>query len=147
MRRTPFLLKPCQFVRLSVSLGKAHRFRPRHSSARPKASQCPPALQSTARVGAKPLHPDANELGHGISLGHLNHICSSRCGSSTNRVSAAGSAQNNSTMTGFDFGDDLAELTLNKLLPYKLPLGSPYAQWPPLQFKLPYRSPLFELQR
>ena len=47
-----------------------------------------------------------------------------RCCSCVNRVSAAGSAQNNLTMTGFDFGDDLAELTLNKLLPYKLPLRS-----------------------
>ena len=86
-------------------------------------------------------------MGHRIRLDHLNHVCSSRCGASAYRASATGSAQNNPTMTGFDFGDDLAELTLNKLLPYKLSLRSPYAQWPPLQFKLPYRSPLFELQR
>ena len=86
-------------------------------------------------------------MGRRISLDHLNHVCFGRCGSSANRVSAAGSAQNNLTMTGFDFSDYLAELTLNKLLPYKLPLRSPYAQCLPLQFKLPYRSPLFELQR
>ena len=85
-------------------------------------------------------------MGRRISLGHLNHVSFARCGSSTNRVSAAGSAQDNLAMTGFDFNDDLAELTLNKLLSYKLPSRSPYAQWPPLQFKLPYRSPLFELQ-
>ena len=86
-------------------------------------------------------------MGRRISLDHLNHVCSGRCGSSTNRVSAAGTAQDDPAMTGFDFTNDLAELTLNKLLPYKLPLRSPYAQWPPLQFKLLYRSPLFELQR
>ena len=55
-----------------------------------------------------------------ISLGHLNHVCFGRCGSSTNRVSAAGTAQDNLAITGFDSGDDLAELTLSKLLPYKL---------------------------
>ena len=59
-------------------------------------------------------------MGRRISLGHLNHVCSSRCGSSAYRVSAAGSAQDDPAMTGFDFGDDLAELTLSKLLPYKL---------------------------
>ena len=85
-------------------------------------------------------------MGRRISLDHLNHVCFGRCGSSTNRVSAVGSAQNNPTMTGFDFSDDLADLIFSKLLPYKLPFRSPYAQWPPLQFKLPYRSPLFELQ-
>ena len=59
-------------------------------------------------------------MGRRISLDHLNHVCFGRCGSSAYRVSAVGSAQNNPTMTGFDSGDDLAELTLNKLLPYKL---------------------------
>ena len=141
-----FLLRPCQFVRLSASLGKAHRFRPRHSSARPKASQCPPALQSTARVGAKPWHPNTNELGHRIRLDHLNRVCYGRCGASAYRVSAAGGAQSNPTMTGFDFGDDLAELTLSELLPYKLLFRSRRAHCPPLQFELPYRSPLFVLQ-
>ena len=29
-----------------------------------------------------------------------------------------GALENNLTMTGFDFNDDLAELTLDKLLPY-----------------------------
>ena len=81
------------------------------------------------------------------ALSHLNHVCFGRCGSSAYRVSAAGSALDNLAMTGFHFTNDLAELTLNKLLPYKLPLRSPYAQWLPLQFKLRYRSPLFELQR
>ena len=85
-------------------------------------------------------------MGHRIRFEHFNGVCSGRCGASAYRVSAAGTAQDNPTMTGFDFSNDLAELTLNKLLPYKLPLRSPYAQWPPLQFKLPYRSPLFELQ-
>ena len=86
-------------------------------------------------------------MGRRIRLGHLNHVCFGWCGSIAYRVSAEGTAQDNPNMTGFDFTNDFAELTLNKLLPYKLPLRSPYAQWPPLQFKLPYRSPLFELQR
>ena len=85
-------------------------------------------------------------MGRRISLDHLNHVCFGRCGSSTNRVSAAGTAQDDPTMTGFDFSDDLAYLILSKLLPYKLPLRSPYAHCLPLQFKLPYRSPLFERQ-
>ena len=63
-------------------------------------------------------------MGRRISLDHLNHVCFGRCGSSANRVTAAGSALDNLAMTGFDFSDDLAELTLNKLLPYKLPLRS-----------------------
>ena len=67
-------------------------------------------------------------MGRRISLDHLNHVCFGRCGSSAYRVSAAGTAQDNPTMTGFDFGDDLAELTLNKLLPYKLPFRSHRAQ-------------------
>ena len=67
-------------------------------------------------------------------------------GLSTNRVSAAGSALDNLAMTGFDFGDDLAELTLNKLLPYNLLFRSRRAQCPSLQFELPYRPPLFVLQ-
>ena len=85
-------------------------------------------------------------MGRRISLDHLNHASFGRCGSSAYRVSAAGTAQDDPAMTGFDFGDDLAELTLDELLPYKLPLRSPYAQWPSLLFELPYRSPLFELQ-
>ena len=85
-------------------------------------------------------------MGRRISLDHLNHVCYGRCGSSTNRVSAAGTAQDNPTMTGFDFTNDLAELTLRKLLPYKLLFRSRRAQCPSLQFELAYRSPLFELQ-
>ena len=76
-------------------------------------------------------------MGRHISLDHLNHVCSGRCGSSTNRVSAAGTAQDDLAMTDFDFTNDFAELTLNNLLPYKLPLRSPYAQCPSLQFSLP----------
>ena len=53
----------------------------------------------------------------------------------------------NLAMTGFDFSDDLAELILDELLPYKLLFRSRRAQCPSLQFELPYRSPLFELQR
>ena len=78
-------------------------------------------------------------MGRRISLGHLNHVCFGRCGSSAYRVSAAGSAQDNPAMTGFDFGDDLAELTLSKLLPYKLLFRSRRAQCPSLQFELAYR--------
>ena len=85
-------------------------------------------------------------MGRRISLDHLNHVCFGRCGSSTNRVSAAGTALDNLAMTGFDFTNDLAELTLSKLLPYKLLFRSRRAHGPPLQFELPYRSPLFELQ-
>ena len=59
-------------------------------------------------------------MGHRIRLDHLNHVCSGRCGASAYRVSATGSAQHNPTMTGFNFGDDLADLTFDKLLPYKL---------------------------
>ena len=50
-------------------------------------------------------------------------------------------------MTGLDFSDDLAELTLSELLPYKLLFPSRRAQCPSLLFELAYRSPLFELQR
>ena len=57
-------------------------------------------------------------MGRRISLDHLNHVCFGRCGSSAYRVSAAGGAQDILAMTGFDFTNDLAELTLNKLLPY-----------------------------
>ena len=57
-------------------------------------------------------------MGRRISLDHLNHVCFGRCGSSAYRVSAAGSAQDNLAMTGFDFINDLAELTLSKPLPY-----------------------------
>ena len=85
-------------------------------------------------------------MGRRISLGHLNHVCSSRCGSSAYRVSAAGGALDNLAMTGFDFTNDLAELTLNKLLPYTPLFRSHRAQCPSLLFELPYRSPLFELQ-
>ena len=86
-----------------------------------------------------------------LSLGTLtsmnwNHVCSGRCGASAYRVSAAGTAQDNLAMTGFDFGDDLAELTLDKLLPYELLFRSRRAQCPSLLFELPYRSPLFVLQ-
>ena len=59
-------------------------------------------------------------MGRRIRLDHLNHVCFGRCGSSAYRVSASGTAQNNLAMTGFDFGDDLAELTFDKLLPYTL---------------------------
>ena len=86
-------------------------------------------------------------MGRRIRLDHLNHVCFGRCGLSTNRVSAAGTAQDDPAMTGFDFGDDLAELTLSKLLPYSPLFRSRRAQCPSLQFELPYRSPLFELQR
>ena len=85
-------------------------------------------------------------MGRRISLGHLNHVCFGRCGSSAYRVSAAGSALDNLAMTGLDFSDDLAELTLNKLLPYKLLFPSRRAHFSSLQFELPYRLPLFELQ-
>ena len=85
-------------------------------------------------------------MGRRISLGHLNHVCFGRCGSSAYRVSAAGSALDNLAMTGFDFSDDLAELILDELLPYKLLFPSRRAQCPSLQFELAYRSPLFELQ-
>ena len=85
-------------------------------------------------------------MGRRIRLDHLNHVCFGRCGSSAYRVSAAGSALDNLAMTGFDFGDDLAELTLDKLLPYKLLSCSRRAQCSSLLFELPYRSPLFELQ-
>ena len=57
-------------------------------------------------------------MGPRIRLDHLNHVCFGRCGSSTNRVSATGTAQDNPAMTGFDFTNDLAELTLSKPLPY-----------------------------
>ena len=49
-------------------------------------------------------------------------------------------------MTGLDFSDDLAELTLSKLLPHRPLFRSRRAQCPSLQFELAYRSPLFELQ-
>ena len=48
--------------------------------------------------------------------------------------------------TRVDFNDDLAELTLSKLLPYAPLFRSHRAQCPSLLFELAYRSPLFELQ-
>ena len=57
-----------------------------------------------------------------------------------------GALENNLTMTGFDFGDDLAEPTLDKLLPYKLLFPSRRAQCPSLLFELPYLSRLYEIQ-
>ena len=85
-------------------------------------------------------------MGHRIRLEHLNGVCSGRCGASAYRVSATESAQHNPTLTSLDFSDDLAELTLSKLLSYKLLFRSRRAQCPSLQFELAYRSPLFELQ-
>ena len=85
-------------------------------------------------------------MGRRIRLDHLNHVCSGRCGASAYRVSAAGTAQDDPAMTGFDFTNDLAELTLDKLLPYTPLFRSHRAQCPSLQFELPYRPPLFDLQ-
>ena len=85
-------------------------------------------------------------MGRRISLDHLNHVCFGRCGSSAYRVSAAGTAQDDPAMAGLDFSDDLAELILDKLLPYAPLFPSRRAHFSSLQFELPYRLPLFELQ-
>ena len=47
---------------------------------------------------------------------HLNHVCFGRCGSCAYRVSAAGGAQDNLAMTGFDFTNDLAEPAVFKIV-------------------------------